>query len=77
MMLLIFMIPISLGGIGLQEWAYWSVLDMVGVPSAAGLSLGLLFRARAIGFGFLGVAVYPLVRENGLTSRQAVFSKGV
>lgn len=68
-MLVVFMIPISLGGIGLQEWAYYAVLGIVGVPSAVGLSLGLLYRARAMAFGLLGGAVYPLVSwREGLDS---------
>ena len=57
---ILFMIPISLGGIGLQEWAYTVVLAMVGVPSAAGLSVALLYRARTLVFGLIGGALYPL-----------------
>ncbi len=60
-MLIIFMIPISLGGIGLHEWAYYFVLGLIGVPGAVGLSLGLLYRARTVCFGLLGGAIYPLV----------------
>jgi uncharacterized protein (TIRG00374 family) len=62
-MLILFMAPISLGGIGLQEWAYWSVLELVGVPSAVGLSLGVLFRLRAILFGLVGGLLYPASRR--------------
>lgn len=61
LMLLIFTIPISIGGIGLQEWSYYFVLTMVGVPAAVGLSLGLVFRARAIGYGLVGGAIYPFI----------------
>jgi uncharacterized protein (TIRG00374 family) len=57
---ILFMIPISLGGIGLQEWAYTAVLDMVGVPGAIGLSVALLYRVRIIVFGMIGGALYPL-----------------
>jgi len=55
------MMPISLGGIGVQEWAYYFILEMVGVPGAIGLSLGLLYRARAVCFGLIGGLVYPMV----------------
>jgi uncharacterized protein (TIRG00374 family) len=65
-MLVLFMVPISLGGIGLQEWAYTFVLGLIGVPPAVGLSLGLLFRARAVGFGLIGGALYPLVTQPSL-----------
>lgn len=65
----IFLIPISLGGIGFQEWAYFSVLEIVGVPSAVGLSLGLVYRARAVLFGLIGGIVYPfLVRRDDRSS---------
>ncbi len=57
---ILFMIPISLGGIGLQEWAYTVVLGMLGVPSAIGLSVALLYRTRTIVFGLIGGALYPL-----------------
>jgi uncharacterized membrane protein YbhN (UPF0104 family) len=73
LMLVLFMIPISLGGIGLQEWAYYFVLGMVGVPSAVGLSLGLLYRARAIGFGLLGGVIYPFISQGAQPQNDAPF----
>lgn len=60
-MLVLFLVPFSIGGIGLQEWAYFFVLSMVGVPSAVALSLGLMYRARSVGFALVGGALYPLV----------------
>ena len=59
--LILFMIPFSLGGIGVQEWAYYFVLEIVGVPVTVGLSLGLLFRARSLAFGLIGGGIYPFV----------------
>lgn len=61
LILLLFTIPISIGGIGLQEWAYYFVLAKIGVPSAVGLGLGLIFRVRTLAFGLLGALVYPLL----------------
>ncbi|MGB7946912.1 MAG: lysylphosphatidylglycerol synthase transmembrane domain-containing protein [Candidatus Binatia bacterium] len=60
-LLIMLMIPFSFGGLGLQEWAFYFVLEIVGVPAAAGLSLGLLFRARSLGFGLIGGMIYPFV----------------
>jgi hypothetical protein len=60
---ILFMIPISLGGIGLQEWAYTVVLSMLGVPAAIGLSVALLYRIRTIVFGLIGGALYPLCTQ--------------
>jgi len=59
-MLVLFMMPISIGGIGLQEWAYYFVMGMVGVPGAVGLSLGLLGRTTKVVMGLLGGAMYSL-----------------
>jgi uncharacterized protein (TIRG00374 family) len=58
-LLILFMVPFSLGGIGLQEWAYYFVLATVGVPAPVSLSLGLLFRTRSVVFGLVGGAIYP------------------
>jgi uncharacterized protein (TIRG00374 family) len=71
-LLILFMIPFSLGGIGLQEWAFYFVMESVGVPAAVGVSLGLLFRARSIFFGILGGAAYPFVTRVGSVLAQPV-----
>ncbi len=76
-MLILFMIPISLGGIGLQEWVFYFVLGMIGVPSAVGLTLGLLYRARAIGFGLLGGAIYPFISSNRLINSRERFAQSI
>jgi len=60
-MLILFMIPISIGGIGLHEWAFYFVMGIIGVPAVVGVSLGLLYRVRVIAMGVLGGAIYPLV----------------
>ncbi len=59
-MLLLFSVPISIGGIGLQEWAFFAVLTRIGVPAPAALSLGLIFRVRTLAFGIVGGALFPL-----------------
>jgi len=74
-LLILFMIPFSFGGIGLQEWAYYFVLEAVGVPASIGLSLGLLFRARSVGFGLMGGAVYPFITRGNFVHDPAPLSK--
>jgi len=64
-MLVVFMVPISLGGVGLQEWAYFAVLGVIGVPQAVGLSLGLLYRARSLLFGLAGGVLFPFTASAG------------
>lgn len=59
-MLLLFSVPISIGGIGLQEWAFFAVLTRIGVPASAALTLGVIFRVRTIAFGLIGGALFPL-----------------
>lgn len=56
--LVVSMIPISLGGIGLSEWAYLFVFERLGMPGALGLSVGLLMRFKALLFGMLGGLAY-------------------
>lgn len=60
-MLLLFSVPISIGGIGLQEWAFFAVLTRIGVPAPAALSLGLVFRVRNIVLGLAGGALYTML----------------
>lgn len=68
LMLLLFLLPISIGGLGLHEWAYTAVLSLVGVPIAVGLSVGLLYRARSVIFALLGGALYPFLSSRGGTN---------
>ncbi len=63
-MYIVFMMPISVGGIGLQEWTFLVVLGMIGVPAAVALSVGLLCRAREVSFSIVGGASYALLRNN-------------
>ena len=70
---ILFMIPISLGGIGLQEWAYTVVLSMLGVPAAVGLSVALLYRIRTIVFGLIGGVLYPLCTHSVPRSTSTLF----
>ena len=60
-MLLLFSVPISIGGIGLQEWAFFAVLTRIGVPAPAALSLGVVFRVRNIVLGLIGGALYTVL----------------
>jgi hypothetical protein len=64
-MLMIFLLPISLGGIGLQEWAHAFVMSILGAPPIVGVSLGLLFRLRSILLGLVGGLVM-LIRSGGV-----------
>lgn len=56
--LILTMIPVSLGGLGLQEWAYYFMFSKVGVPGAVGLSVALLMRAKSVILGLIGGLIY-------------------
>jgi len=56
--MVISMIPISLGGVGLQEWSYFTVFEHVGIPSPLGISVALLMRAKGILLGSVGGLCY-------------------
>lgn len=56
--LVISMIPISLGGIGLQEWAYVFCFTAIGADGSLGLLVGLLMRVKGLAYGLLGGVLY-------------------
>ena len=63
LVLLIAMFPISLGGVGLQEWAYVFIFAKMGIPSAVGLSVGVLMRAKGLILGLVGGVIYSLMNK--------------
>lgn len=58
--MLIMNIPLSLGNIGLMEFAYASILQLMGYSPALGLSVALLMRLKSLLDAALGGALYPV-----------------
>lgn len=56
--MVITMIPISIGGIGLAEGAYFFTFSRLGVAGAVGLSVALFMRAKALLAGLIGGLYY-------------------
>lgn len=56
--MVIMMLPVSIGGIGLAEWAYFFTFDRLGFGGATGLSVALLMRVKALAVGLLGGLYY-------------------
>ncbi len=56
--MVVMMLPISIGGIGLAEWAYFFTFDRLGFGGAVGLSVALLMRIKALAVGLLGGVYY-------------------
>jgi uncharacterized membrane protein YbhN (UPF0104 family) len=71
--LVIAMIPISLGGIGLSEGAYYFVFSRLGLSGAIGLSAALLIRAKALLVGLIGGFYYSLtgIRVDKMAASQS------
>lgn len=58
------MIPISIGGIGLAEGAYFFTFSRMGLLGTVGLSVALLLRAKALGAGLMGGIYYTTTGMN-------------
>ena len=56
--MVITMIPLSIGGIGLAEGAYYFTFARMGAAGAVGLSVALLMRAKALLAGLIGGVYY-------------------
>ena len=67
--LVISMLPISLGGIGLQEWAYVFTFAAAGVGGSVGLLVALLMRLKSLVNGLIGAALYA--RESSPRAKAA------
>lgn len=57
--MLIMNIPLSVGNIGLMEFAYTSVFALLGYDPALGLSIALLMRAKSLIDGAMGGVLQP------------------
>ncbi len=56
--MVVMMLPISIGGIGLAEWAYFFTFERFGFTGAMGLSVALLMRFKALVVGVFGGIYY-------------------
>jgi uncharacterized protein (TIRG00374 family) len=61
--MVISMLPISLGGIGLSEWAYFYIFTTLGAAGSLGLSVALLMRAKVVICGLFGMVFYLSMHE--------------
>jgi glycosyltransferase 2 family protein len=57
------LLPISIGGIGLAEWAYVVCLAQIGVPEEEALAVALVLRAKIVVLGLLGGIVFLALRH--------------
>lgn len=58
--MLIMNVPLSIGNIGLMEFAYTSVFQLMGYDPALGLSVAILMRLKSLLDGVMGGLLQPL-----------------
>jgi uncharacterized protein (TIRG00374 family) len=59
------MIPITVNGLGIQEWAYVLLFSWVGMPASLGLSTILFIRAKDVFMAVIGGLLYPVISAGG------------
>ena len=69
-------LPISVGGIGLMEFAYTVTLELFGASSALAISTALLIRAKSFLYAGIGGFIY-LALNDGYLKRQEVAGEGI
>ena len=62
--MLIMNIPISVGNLGLMEFAYITILQMLGYGAELGLSVAILMRLKSLFDGVIGGVLYPIFVTN-------------
>lgn len=62
---IISMLPISFGGIGLQEWTYIVTFPLIGLNVSLGVAVSLLLRLKSIISGIIGGLLYIFVLKAG------------
>ena len=59
-------IPLSVGGIGIMEFAYTFVLSLFGFAPEIALSIALLMRLKTLIAAAIGACIYPVVSSWGV-----------
>jgi uncharacterized membrane protein YbhN (UPF0104 family) len=60
--LVVAMVPLTVNGLGLQEWAYVFLFSWIGLPESVGLSTILLIRAKELLVALAGGVLYPILK---------------
>ena len=72
LILVIMNLPISIGGIGLMEFAYTSVLGLFGVPAYIAISTVLLMRAKSLIYAGLGGVLHIWIGAEKASEEQPI-----
>jgi uncharacterized protein (TIRG00374 family) len=60
--LVVSMVPLTFNGIGIQEWAYVLLFQLIGLPASVGLSTILLIRFKDISMALIGGLLFPYLK---------------
>jgi glycosyltransferase 2 family protein len=63
-LMIVSMLPISLNGIGIEDWAYVLFFSWLDLPAAVGLSTVLLIRGKSLILALLGGVIYPIFKTS-------------
>jgi len=63
-------LPVSIGGIGLMEWAFVTIFTASGLSAAAGAATMLAIRLNVIVFSCLGYLVYLMLQTRSTPIRE-------
>jgi uncharacterized protein (TIRG00374 family) len=74
---LVTMFPISLGGLGIREWAYVEGLGLLGVPGSSALLIALTTSALIILCNLMGLFFLPTIPREIRSGVQSVGDKQV
>jgi hypothetical protein len=72
---LVVMMPISLGGLGIREWAYIEGLGLLGIPRSAALAVALTTSAVVIIGNLAGALFLPAIPRELRNRQSAIESK--
>lgn len=60
--LVVAMFPLTVNGLGLQEWAYVLLFNWIGLPGSVGLSTILLIRSKDVVLSLIGGLIYAYMK---------------
>lgn len=64
--LLISILPVTINGMGLTEWAFMATFPLVGISPTTGLSVSVLIRVKLIVWSSFGYLVHLLATAGGM-----------
>jgi len=67
--MLVMNIPLSIGNLGLMEFAYISVFQLMGYSPALALSVAVLMRLKSLVDGAMGGILYPIYATGGYNEK--------